>query len=172
MVLTALVFCEYITWSSLLFSFSDQCNFDRTVKLSPISEDDGEAKFECKGPVKIKPTDAPVFTGDDCRTPVSSLSELVPGAKLIGDTAGVYTLKVASLPTDTQKLCFQCVYPDPRKGKSKENTAACSVTVEIKGAAPDPSKTTTASTTASAAKGIAVGWIICLGLALASAASV
>lgn len=112
-----------------------------------------------------------MLTGDECGGTASKLEDLVPGAKLIEGEDGVYTLKVAALPSATRTLCFQCVYPDPRKSRrTEESTATCTVTVTVKGAVPDPSKTTTASTTASSAKDSAVFWFSFLALGLVSTA--
>lgn len=157
-------------WSVLLQS-PGECNFDKNVELPSISKPNTSATFQCGGPVEPKPTQALVFKGEACTGPPSKLEDLVPGAKLTEDPPATYTLKVAALPTETQNLCFQCVYPDPRQKKEKQNaTAVCKVTVAVNGGGSDSSKTTTASTTASSAKGIAVTWSAFLTLGLVGTA--
>ncbi|PHJ18496.1 sag-related sequence srs53f [Cystoisospora suis] len=143
-----------------------QCNFDRNVQLPPIAQPNTEATFECGGTVAPEPNDTQVFKGPECTGTASKLSDLVPGATLVGDGSGNYTLKVATLPKETQDLCFKCDYPDPRKNKTQE-TATCKVTVAVSGI----SKTTTASTTTSDAEGIVVTSYAALAFAFFSAAA-
>lgn len=156
----------------MLFCSSAQCNFDRNVQLPTIDNANTAATFHCGGPVETPaPGESRVFKGEDCAGPESKLSELVPGAKLIGDQKGAFTLTVAALPSETQNLCFKCVYPDPRPKKEKTNpTATCKVTVAVKGSGAHPSKTTTASTTASPGKETGITWFAVLALALVSTA--
>ncbi|PHJ22800.1 srs domain-containing protein [Cystoisospora suis] len=125
-----------------------QCNFDRSVNLPTIAEPNKEEKFECGGTVKTPATDTQVFKGPECTGNASKLGDLVPGAKLTKGNDGSFTFSVAALPSETQHLCFKCVYPDPRKDNAD---AACNVTVTVSAT----SKTTTASTT-SAGEGTSV----------------
>ncbi|PHJ22799.1 hypothetical protein CSUI_003349, partial [Cystoisospora suis] len=141
-----------------------QCNFDKGVKLPTIAEPNKEEKFECGGTVKTPATDTQVFKAPDCSGEPAALSALVPGAKLTKGNDGIFTFSVAALPSDTQNLCFKCIYPDPRTAKPD---ATCAVTVTVSGA----SKTTTASTT-SAAKGFALTSIAALVIAFFTTASV
>ncbi|PHJ15703.1 sag-related sequence srs53f [Cystoisospora suis] len=144
-----------------------QCNFNKDVKLPAITEPNKETTFECGGTETTTPTEDQVFVGDGCTGEPSKLSDLVPGAALIKSQNGAFRLKVTSLPSKAQNLCFKCVYPDPRKGKSR-STATCKVTVAVSGT----SKTTTASTTASAAVGIVVSWFAAVALVFFSSAGV
>ncbi|PHJ18494.1 sag-related sequence srs53c [Cystoisospora suis] len=144
-----------------------QCSFDKNVQLAPIAEPNKEAKFECGGTLKTPPTDAQVYKGPDCSGEPAALSALVPGAKLTKGDNGAFTLSVAELPSQPQYLCFKCEYPDPRKTKENQ-TATCKVTVAVSGT----SQTTTASTTTSAAHGIALTWFGALAFAFLSSTTV
>ncbi|PHJ15702.1 hypothetical protein CSUI_010483 [Cystoisospora suis] len=142
----------------------NQCSFDRNVKLTPIEGPNTETAFDCRGPVTSVPTDAQVFTGDDCTGNPSKLKDLIPGATLEKES-NIFRLRVAALPTTAQNLCFKCIYRDPRTN-APAPTATCKVTVAVAGT----SKTTTASTT-SAAEGITVKSFAAVAFAFFSSAA-
>ncbi|PHJ24616.1 srs domain-containing protein [Cystoisospora suis] len=142
----------------------NECTVAKDIQLK-ISEATLSASFVCKGP---QGTTLQSLRVGEC-VPEKDIQALIPGSQLPGSQTsadGSYTVTLPSLPAAPLKMCYACVYPEPKLANNSEDTKRpslrpCYILILVDA---DPRKTT--STTTQSTSGVqsaastAIGFLV------------